>query len=49
MELVLADLKLLVFMKVEGNPIFLISKILDVFEDLTIWKRAKILWASTVV
>ena len=49
MELVLTDAKLLVFMEVEGNPIFLISKVLDVFENLAIRKRAVVLRAPAVV
>ena len=49
MELVLSNSKLLIFMEVEGNPIFLVSKVLDVFEDLTIREITLVLWTSTVV
>ena len=49
MELVLSNSKLLIFMKVERNPIFLVSKVLDVFEDLTIRKITLVLRTSAVV
>ena len=49
MELVLTDTKLLVLVEVKRNPIFLISKVLDIFEDFTAREGAKVLWAHAVV
>ena len=49
MELVLSNSKLLIFMEVEGNPIFLVSKVLDVFEDLTIREITLVLWTAAVI